>query len=33
MKEAGKPGDRKAPGQLVQGATVHGWKAALIWVG
>ena len=29
-KEAGKPkGQRKAPGRLVEGATVHGWKAAL----
>jgi putative transposase len=29
-KEAGKPRDqRKAPGRLVEGATVHGWKAAL----
>ncbi len=29
-KEAGKPrNERKAPGRLVEGATVHGWKAAL----
>jgi putative transposase len=29
-KEAGAPrGQRKAPGRLVEGATVHGWKAAL----
>lgn len=29
-KEAGKPkGQRKAPGRLVEGATVQGWKAAL----
>jgi len=28
--EAGKPrNERKAPGRLVEGATVHGWKAAL----
>ena len=29
-KEAGKArGDRKAPGRLVEGAVVHGWRAAL----
>ncbi len=29
-KEAGKKaGERKAPGRLVEGATVHGWKACL----
>lgn len=29
-REAGKArGDRKAPGRLVEGATVHGWRAAL----
>lgn len=29
-KETGAPrGQRKAPGRLVEGATVHGWKAAL----
>lgn len=29
-KEAGKArNDRRAPGRLVEGATVHGWKAAL----
>ena len=29
-KEAGLPrNQRKAPGRLVEGATVHGWKAAL----
>jgi putative transposase len=29
-KEQGAPrGQRKAPGRLVEGATVHGWKAAL----
>ena len=29
-KEAGKPrNERKAPGRLVENATVHGWKAAL----
>ena len=29
-KEAGAPrGQRKAAGRLVEGATVHGWKAAL----
>ena len=29
-KERGKPPDqRKAPGHLVEGATVNGWKAAL----
>jgi len=28
--EAGKPqGQRKAPGRLVEGATVHGWRSAL----
>ncbi|HEX4935701.1 MAG TPA: IS256 family transposase, partial [Gemmatimonadaceae bacterium] len=29
-KESGKPrNERTAPGRLVEGATVHGWKAAL----
>jgi len=29
-KETGAPrGQRKAPSRLVEGATVHGWKAAL----